>query len=320
MFIMDFTDSKHKRFVLHPIQHPKLWDLFKQQQQVLWTTEEIDFTQDRLDWVKMDKETQDFMLTIIAFFAGSDILIIDNCMDQFLSEVTVAECKMFYSLQAFVESIHSETYSTMLSEFGGGRFNELRNAIVNIPSIKGKADWARKYMDKSQPYGVRLLAFTIFEGVLFSASFCSIYWLRTKNLCHGLTYSNELIARDEALHATFGVEMFNMLRERPSDDKIKQVLDEAITLEMNFVDEALPKKLSGINAKTMKEYVKYVGDHLLQRLKVKAVYGAANPYPWMDMISIDSKSNFFEKRVAEYSLSTVGNNAIENGFAEDEDF
>jgi ribonucleotide reductase beta subunit family protein with ferritin-like domain len=317
---MDFTDPKHKRFVLHPIQHHKLWDLFKQQQQVLWTTEEIDFTQDRLDWTKMDKETQDFMLTIIAFFAGSDILIIDNCMDQFLSEVTVAECKMFYSLQAFVESIHSETYSTMLSEFGGGRFNELRNAIVNIPSIKGKADWARKYMDKSQPYGVRLLAFTIFEGVLFSASFCSIYWLRTKNLCHGLTYSNELIARDEALHATFGVEMFNMLRERPSDEKIKQVLDEAITLEMNFVDEALPKKLSGINAKSMKEYVKYVGDHLLQRLKVKAAYGAANPYPWMDMISIDSKSNFFEKRVAEYSLSTVGNNAIENGFAEDEDF
>lgn len=317
---MDFTDPKHKRFVLHPIQHKNLWDLFKQQQQVLWTTEEIDFSQDRLDWVKMDKETQDFMLTIIAFFAGSDILIIDNCMDQFLSEVTVAECKMFYSLQAFVESIHSETYSTMLSEFGGGRFNELRNAIDNIPSIKAKALWAQKYMDVSQPYGVRLLAFTIFEGVLFSASFCSIYWLRTKNLCHGLTYSNELIARDEALHATFGVEMFNMLKDRPSDDKIREVLNEAITLEMNFVDEALPKKLSGINAKTMKEYVKYVGDHLLQRLNVKAMYNASNPYAWMDMISIDSKSNFFEKRVAEYSLSTVGNNEAANSFAEDEEF
>lgn len=318
---MNFTDSKHKRFVLHPIQHKNLWDLFKQQQQVIWTTEEIDFSQDKIDWKKMEQPTKDFILKIIAFFAGSDILVIDNCMDQFMSEITVAECKMFYSLQAFVESIHSETYSTMLSEFGGKDFNELKDAIDKIDSIKGKADWARKYMDKKQPFGVRLLAFAIFEGVLFSASFCSIYWLRTKNLCHGLTYSNELIARDEALHASFGLEMFNMLGVNAPDEKIiHQVMDEAIALEMKFVDECLPKRLQGINANTMKEYVKYCADHLLQRIGIKKLYNANNPYPWMDMISIDSKSNFFEKRVAEYSLATVGNNVEDNSFSMDGDF
>ena len=317
---MDFTDSKHKRFVLHPIRHKNLWDLFKQQQQVLWTTEEIDFSQDDSDWKKMKKTTKDFILTIIAFFAGSDILIIDNCMDNFMSQVQVAECKMFYSLQAFVETIHSETYSTMLEKFGGGRFNELKEAIDNIQSIKGKADWARKYMDPEQPFGIRLWAFTIFEGVLFSSSFCSIYWLRTKNLCHGLTYSNELIARDEGLHASFGVEMFNMLEDRPNDMEIHHVMDEAIQLEMAFVDQALPDRLSGINADTMKQYVKYCGDHLLQRIGAPILYGEKNPYPWMDMISIDSKSNFFEKRVAEYSLATVGNNQEENAFDIEEDF
>ena len=319
---MDFTDSKHKRFVLHPIRYKNLWDLFKQQQQVMWTTEEIDFSQDRVDWAKMDKPTQDFILIIIAFFAGSDILIIDNCMDHFMSQVQVAECKMFYSLQAFVETVHTETYSTMLSEFGGGRFNELKDAIDKIASIKGKADWARKYMGEKQSFGVRLLAFTIFEGVLFSASFCSMYWLRTKNLCHGLTYSNELIARDEALHASFGVEMFKMLDDynKPNPIKVHHIMNEAIELELAFIDEALPDKLPGINATSMKEYVTYCADHLLQRLGCPVYYGTKNPYPWMDMISIDSKSNFFEKRVAEYSLATVGNNEEENAFGTTEDF
>jgi ribonucleotide reductase beta subunit family protein with ferritin-like domain len=268
----------------------------------------------------MDKPTQDFILIIIAFFAGSDILIIDNCMDHFMSQVQVAECKCFYSLQAFVETIHSETYSTMLSEFGGGRFNELKDAIDKISSIKGKADWARKYMGETQPFGVRLLAFTIFEGVLFSASFCSMYWLRTKNLCHGLTYSNELIARDEALHASFGVEMFKMLEVKPNTVQVHHIMNEAIELEMAFIDEALPDKLPGINADTMKEYVTYCADHLLRRLGCPVYYGTKNPYPWMDMISIDSKSNFFEKRVAEYSLATVGNNKEENAFGTTEDF
>lgn len=317
---MDFTDSKHKRFVLHPIQHEKLWDLFKQQQQVIWTTEEIDFSQDDTDWKKMDKPTQDFILIIIAFFAGSDILIIDNCMDNFMSQVQVAECKCFYSLQAFVETIHSETYSLMLEKFGGDRFNELKNAIDDIASIKGKADWARKWLGEKQPFGIRLLAQAIFEGVLFSASFCSMYWLRTKNLCHGLTYSNELIARDEALHASFGVEMFKMLKDKPNPAQVHHIMNEAIELEMAFIDEALPDKLPGINADTMKQYVKYCADHLLSRLDCPVYYGSKNPYSWMDMISIDSKSNFFEKRVAEYSKAGVGLHEKDNTFQDDEDF
>ena len=308
-----FTDQAQKRFVLHPIRHSNLWGIFKQQQQVLWSTEEIDFSQDDSDWKTMDDDTKHFILTIIAFFAGSDMLIIDNLMDNFVSEVTVAECKTFYTLQAFVESIHSETYSLMLQKFAMGKETELFDAINTIDSIKAKADWARKYMDPSLPFPQRLWAFTIFEGVLFSASFCSIYWLRTKNLCHGLTFSNELIARDEALHASFGVEMLNMC-EKP--ENAHEILKEAIECEMAFVDEALPKKLKGINAATMKQYVKYCGDHLLSRIGLAPVYEVSNPYPWMDMISLDSKSNFFEKRVSEYQMAGVGQGGADMKFTE----
>ena len=317
---MNFTDPKHKRFVLHPIQHDNLWKLFKQQQAVIWTTEEIDFSQDDADWKTMDEGTKHFMLTIIAFFAGSDMLIVDNLMDNFMSEVTVAECKCFYTLQSFVETIHSETYSLMLEKFAQGQRPELFDAIHEIASIKGKADWALWYMDRKKDFPERLWAFAVFEGVLFSASFCSIYWLRTKNLCHGLTYSNELIARDEGLHASFGVEMFNMLADKPSESTVHQILDDAVQLEMDFVDEALPKKLVGINADTMKQYVKYCADHLLGRIGYNKIYNTENPYPWMNMISLDSKSNFFEKRVAEYKLAAVGNSQEDMAFSEEAEF
>lgn len=312
-----FTDPSQKRFVLHPIQYSNLWSIFKQQQQVLWSTEEIDFSQDDSDWNKMDEDTKHFILTIIAFFAGSDMLIIDNLMDNFMSEVTVAECKTFYTLQAFVETIHSETYSLMLQKFGKGKEEELFDAINKIPSIRRKAEWARKYMDPALTFPERLWAFTIFEGVLFSASFCSIYWLRTKNLCHGLTFSNELIARDEALHASFGVEMLNMI-EKP--ENVYEILQEAIECEMDFVDEALPKRLKGINAKSMKQYVKYCGDHLLGRIGVSPFYNVENPYPWMNMISLDSKSNFFEKRVSEYQMANIGQESEDKEFSQNASF
>ena len=342
MYKMNFTDEKHKRYVLNPIQHANLWALFKQQQSVMWTTEEIDFSQDHSDWKKMDKATKHFILNIIAFFAGSDMLIVDNLMDNFMSEVTVAECKCFYTLQAFIETIHSETYSQMLQEFSklevfetlkqnldpteqkkhNQFIDNLMNGIKAIPSIKGKADWATKYMDQTKPFDERLWAFAIFEGVLFSASFCSIYWLRKKNLCHGLTYSNELIARDEGLHAKFGVEMFNMLgASKPSQERVHQILDDAVQLEMRFVDEALPERLEGINADTMKQYVKYCANHLLSMIQYDVLYkDVTNPYDWMNMISIDSKSNFFEKRVAEYTLASVGNTQEDMEFTEDAAF
>lgn len=314
-----FTDPSQKRFVLHPIRHDNLWALFKKQQQVVWTTEEIDFSQDDSDWKSMDENTKHFILTIIAFFAGSDMLIIDNLMDNFLSQVTVAECKTFYTLQAFIETIHSETYSLMLEKFAKDKKSDLFDAINKIESIKAKADWVRKYMDPDLPFTHRLWAFTIFEGVMFSASFCSIYWLRTKNLCHGLTFSNELIARDEALHASFGVEMLNM-DTKPPKDVLYSILSEAIECEIAFVEEALPKKLKGINASTMSQYVKYCGDHLLGRIGVEPLYNVENPYPWMDMISLDSKSNFFEKRVSEYQMAGVGHEGIDMQFSEDAEF
>jgi ribonucleoside-diphosphate reductase subunit M2 len=230
---MDFRSKEHKRFNLLPIRHSNLWQLYKEQQQVIWSAEEIDFSQDDRDWKTMDKETKDFLLMIIAFFAGSDMLVIDNCMDQFISEVTVAECKSFYSLQAFIEVVHSETYSLMLTKFIDKTQNKehLLNGIKYIPSIEAKAIWVQQYMNKIKPFEERLLVFIIFEGLLFSASFCAFYWLRTKKLCPGLTFSNELIARDEGLHARFGVEMYKMCKNKLSIDSVHEIFKQAVKLE-----------------------------------------------------------------------------------------
>jgi ribonucleoside-diphosphate reductase beta chain len=308
-----FTDPAQKRLVLKPIQHPILWDVFKQQQSVLWTTEEIDWSNDLKDWNTLEPEAQDFILHIIAFFASSDTLVIDNIMDQFMSEVQVAECRAFYTLQSFVETIHSETYSLALEKFAPPhRQEQLFNAISNEPTIKAKGDFAQKYMNPQRPFAERLWAFCIFEGVLFSASFASLYWLRTKDKCKGLTFSNELIQRDEGLHAKFAIEMLNMLppEENLTEESAHQILKEAVALEEAFVRAALPQTLTGLNAAQMIEYVKHVADRLLSMLDAQytPIWSAKQPLVFMDMISIDAKTNFFERRVSEYQLAHVGKN------------
>jgi len=324
MNIIDFTDSSQKRLVLTPVKHQNLWDMFKKHQQVLWTTEEIDFANDDKDWKTLTPEAQKFILNILAFFASSDMLVVENLIDQFLSEVQVAECKAFYGLQAYIEIIHSETYALMLSKFAPNETERLRlaNAVHSIPCIKNKVDWIAKYMDPEKPFLERLWAFCIFEGVLFSASFCSIYWLRTKGKCDGLRFSNNLIARDEALHAKFAVEMFNMSKGL-EQEIVHRILKEAIEVEERFVDESLPERLEGLNKNTMKQYVRYCGNRLLKMLgpgRYEDLWNDQQPYEFMNMISIDTKTNFFEGRVDLYTKSRVGLDEKSNTFSLNSNF
>lgn len=318
-----FTDPAQKRLVLLPIRHPELWAVFKEQQSVLWTTEEIDWAGDTADWKTLSSEARQFLLRIIAFFASSDMLVIDNLMDQFMSEVTVAECRTFYTLQSYIETIHSETYATALTKFAPADQREaLFDAVAREPTIKAKGDFALKYMDATRPFAERLWAFCIFEGVLFAASFASLYWLRTKDKCKGLTFSNELIQRDESLHAKFGVTMLNMLNTPLAKERAVAILKEAVDIEEAFVRAALPQNLVGLGQADMLSYVQYCADRLLSMLNIGAptVWNAPQPFTFMEMISIDSKTNFFEKRVAEYCMAGVGNDAAAVAFSLDEDF
>lgn len=325
MYIMSsfFTDPDQKRFVLLPIRHPTLWEIFKEQQSVLWTTEEIDWAGDVKDWKSLDKAAQTFLLRIIAFFASSDMLVIDNLMDQFMSEVTVAECRTFYTLQAYIETIHSETYATALDKFAPqDQRQALFDAVSREPTIKAKGEFARKYMDAKKPFVERLWAFCIFEGVLFAASFASLYWLRTKKKCKGLTFSNELIQRDESLHAKFGIAMLNLEKTPLSRERAETILKEAVAIEEAFVRAALPKNLVGLGTENMVQYVQYCADRLLSLLDGDhpSIWNVSQPFTFMEMISVDSKTNFFEKRVAEYTMAGVGNDASDTSFSLMEDF
>lgn len=321
-----FTDPKQKRYVLKPIVHTNLYAVFKKQQSVLWTTEEILWDNDKKDWETLDVSAQNFLLHIIAFFASSDMLVIDNLMDQFMSEVTVAECRTFYTLQAYIETIHSETYATALEIFAPKEQRaQLFNALEQEPTIQAKGDFAAKYMDKSLPFEERLWAFCIFEGVLFAASFASLYWLRTKNKCKGLTFSNELIQRDESLHATFGIEMLNMSAAKDQGLDTKRaihILKEAVVIEENFIRKALPENLTGLATEHVIEYVRYCAERLLTMLTGdhELPWKASQPLAFMDMISIDSKTNFFEARVAEYTMASVGNSTEDTSFSMEADF
>ena len=318
-----FTDEAHKRHVLKPIQHPQLWDIFKEQQSVLWTTEEIDWSNDKADWDTLGDDARHFLLHIIAFFASSDMLIVDNLMDQFMSEVTIAEARAFYTLQGYIETIHSETYSLALEKFAPAEQREhLFDALEREPTIRAKGEFATKYMDASRPFEERLWAFCIFEGVLFAASFASLYWLRTKDKCKGLTFSNELIQRDESLHAKFGVQMLNMLPVPFDKGRAVEILKEAVEIEEAFVRAALPNNLTGLATEHVCEYVRHCGERLLSMLdgECPQIWNAEQPLQFMEMISIDAKTNFFERRVAEYQLATVGNSADDTSFALDAAF
>ncbi|MBS7231809.1 ribonucleotide-diphosphate reductase subunit beta [Flavobacterium psychroterrae] len=298
------------RFVIFPIKHHDIWEWYKKMEASFWTAEEIDLHQDLTDWNnKLSEDERYFIKHILAFFAASDGIVNENLAENFVNEVQYAEAKFFYGFQIMMENIHSETYSLLIDTYVKDEAEkaELFNALEVFPAIKKKADWALKWID-SDSFAERLIAFAAVEGIFFSGAFCSIYWLKKRGLMPGLTFSNELISRDEGVHCDFAVHLHNHhLINKVPKERIKEIIVNALDIEREFVTESLPVSLIGMNAVLMTQYLEFVADRLLVELGCERVYGSANPFDFMDMISLQGKTNFFEKRVAEYQKSGVMN-------------
>ena len=309
------------RFVLFPIKHKALFDMYKKAEASFWTAEEIDMSDDADGWATLSPEEQEFILRILGFFAASDGIVVENLISRFASEVQVPEARCFYGFQTAIENIHSEVYSLMIQKFAKteAKQTELFHAIENHPATKSKAEWAIKYMSmnsgdtmdsKVLSFSIRCLAFACVEGIMFSSSFCALFWLKNKGKCPGLTFSNELISRDEGLHRDFAIELLKMCP--PLEERlVHEIVSSAVEVECLIVDETLPNNLKGMNKDMMKEYVKFVANHLVTSLGLEAFYVAKNPFPFMEAISLNGKTNFFEKRVSEYAMANVGDDAEE---------
>lgn len=312
------------RFVIFPIKHHDIWSWYKKQEASFWTAEEIDLHQDITDWsTKLNDDERYFIKHILAFFAASDGIVNENLAENFVSEVQYSEAKFFYGFQLMMENIHSETYSLLIDTYvkDEKEKNILFKAIENFPAIAKKAEWALKWVD-SPNFAERLIAFAAVEGIFFSGAFCSIYWLKKRGLMPGLTFSNELISRDEGMHCDFAVHLHNNhLVNKVSKERITEIITNALDIEREFITESLPVSLIGMNAKLMTQYLEFVTDRLLVELQCKKVYNVTNPFDFMDMISLEGKTNFFEKRVGEYQKAGVmTNESDENKFSFDADF
>ena len=308
------------RFVLFPIEHHDIWDYYKKAQQVFWTAEEIDLAQDLTDWEKLNEGEQHFVKHVLAFFAASDGIVNENLAENFVAEVQYTEAKFFYGFQIMMENVHSETYSLLIDTYIKDKEeqNHLFNAIDTVPAVQKKAEWALKWIG-SESFVERLIAFAAVEGIFFSGSFCSIFWLKKRGLMPGLSFSNELISRDEGLHTDFAVHLYkNHVENKLSRERILEIIDSALVIEKEFITEALPVSLIGMNSELMKQYLEYVCDRLLMDLGVGKVYNTENPFDFMANIALQNKTNFFEKRVADYVKSGVGE--VQEQISFDEDF
>ena len=309
-FVEPILQENKDRFVIFPIQHHDLWEWYKKSEASMWTAEEIDLHQDITDWT--DKLTDDeryFIKHVLAFFAASDGIVNENLAENFVNEVQYSEAKFFYGFQIMMENIHSETYSLLIDTYVKDEKEKARlfNAIETFPAIKKKADWALKWIE-SPSFAERLIAFAAVEGIFFSGSFCSIFWLKKRGLMPGLTFSNELISRDEGMHCDFAVHLHeHHLVNKVPKERIKEIIVDALNIEREFITESLPVSLIGMNAKLMSQYLEFVTDGLLADLGCDKVYNTANPFDFMDMISLQGKTNFFEKRVSEYQKAGVLN-------------
>ena len=295
------------RFVLFPIKYPQVWNMYKKQMASFWTAEEIDLSKDVGDWERLNSDERHFIKYVLAFFAASDGIVLENLAEKFCSEIQIPEARCFYGFQIAMENIHAETYSLLIDTYINDK-NErtfLFNAIQNIPVIQKKAAWAMKWINSENSFAERLVAFAAVEGILFSGSFCAIFWLKKRSLLPGLTFSNELISRDEGLHTDFACLLYTMLMNKMSYERILEIIREAVDIEKEFIGEALPVDLIGINSELMKQYIEFVADRLLYTLGYKKAYQSENPFEWMNMISLQGKTNFFEKRVAEYQKANV---------------
>lgn len=298
----------NSRFVLFPIKYDDLFSLYKKQVDLFWRAEEIDLSKDINDWEKLSSDEQHFISMILAFFAGSDGIIMENIAGKFITDVQLPEARAFYSFQIAMEAIHSQTYSLLIDTYirNNERKGELFNAIDNFPCIRKKAEWAQKYIHCSCPFETRLVAFACVEGIFFSGAFCSIYWLKKRALMPGLCFSNELISRDEALHCEFAILLYSKLLVKMKPKLFEKLIRDAVEIELEFICDALPCRLIGMNCDVMSQYIKFVADRLSVQMGYKKIYEVQNPFPWMELISIEQKVNFFEAKVSQYSLADKG--------------
>tara|TARA_B110000261_G_scaffold40439_2_gene47304 strand:+ start:2843 stop:3814 length:972 start_codon:yes stop_codon:yes gene_type:complete len=295
------------RFVMFPLTDKSIWDAYKKQMDCFWRAEEIDFSQDLTHWKTLNDDERYFIKMVLAFFAASDGIVVENLGSRFLSEVQLPEARAAYGFQLMMENVHSETYSLLIDTYIKEKEekNKLFKALHNFPCIKKKADWATKWInDKRSNFATRLLAFACVEGIFFSGSFCSIYWLKKRQLMPGLTFSNELISRDEGMHTDFAILLYSKLNNKAKKSKVHEIFKEAVIIEKEFICEALPCKLIGMNSKLMSNYIEFVADRLLVQLGYPKLFKTANPFDFMEMISLQGKTNFFEKRVGDYSLAS----------------
>jgi ribonucleoside-diphosphate reductase beta chain len=322
----DLLKVNDDRFVLFPIKHKDLWDFYKKAEACFWTLEELDFESDKKDYAKLNPGQKTFIEAVLAFFAASDGIVNENLAANFMSEIQVPEARCFYGFQIAMENIHSETYCSLIESYveSKERQAELFKGIQTFASIKAKADWALKWTSRDYAsFGERLVAFASVEGISFSSSFCAIFYLKKQGLlCHGLGKSNELIARDEGLHRDFACALYNYLTEdqKPSVETIHQIISECVDVERLYVSEALPVALIGMNAKEMIRYVEFVADALCVALKVPKIYNSQNPFSWMESISLQGKTNFFESRVTEYARAGTHGTAEDNVFNLNDEF
>uniref|UniRef100_A0A6C0KDM4 Uncharacterized protein n=1 Tax=viral metagenome TaxID=1070528 RepID=A0A6C0KDM4_9ZZZZ len=294
------------RYVMFPVQDDDIWKMYKKQMDCFWRAEEIDLSKDELDWAKLTDNEKYFIKMILAFFAASDGIVVENLGMRFMSEVQLPEARAFYGFQIMMENIHSETYSLLIDSYikKEDEKQECLKAIDNFPCIKRKADWAIKWInDKRSSFATRLVAFACVEGIFFSGSFCAIFWLKKRGLMPGLTFSNELISRDEGMHTDFAVLLYSKLQKKINKNRIIEIVKNAVEIEKEFICEALPCRLIGMNSELMKQYIEFVADRLIVQLGYEKIFNVPNPFDFMELISLDGKTNFFEKRQSEYSLA-----------------
>ncbi|EEH56820.1 uncharacterized protein MICPUCDRAFT_33344 [Micromonas pusilla CCMP1545] len=323
--ILDAAGSE--RFTMFPIKYGDIWEMYKKAEASFWTAEEVDLSDDMKHWEKLSDDEKHFISHILAFFAASDGIVLENLGVRFMGEVQIPEARAFYGFQIAIENIHSEMYSLLIDAYikDAAQKKYLFEAMENIPCVAKKADWALKWIESSATFAERLIAFACIEGIFFSGSFCSIYWLKKRGMMPGLTFSNELISRDEGLHRDFACLLYSYLQNKPDVSIVRQIVCEAVEIEKEFVCDALPVSLVGMNKDLMSEYIEFVADHLLGQLGLEKEYNTVNPFEFMELISLQGKTNFFEKRVGEYQKSGVmgslgGGNGGTTNFSLDEDF
>ncbi|GAA0542008.1 ribonucleoside-diphosphate reductase small subunit [Chitinophaga japonensis] len=309
------------RFVLLPINYPKVWEVYKRHEASFWTAEEIDLSGDLKDWASLNDGERHFITHVLAFFAASDGIVNENLAVNFMSEVQIPEARCFYGFQIMMENIHSETYALLIDTYvkDPAEKDRLFHAIETVPAVKKKAEWALRWIENGN-FAQRLVAFAAVEGIFFSGSFCSIFWLKKRGLMPGLTFSNELISRDEGLHCEFACLLYSMLQQKLTQEEVHEIIGDAVTIEKEFITNALPVDLIGMNSRLMAQYIEFVADRWLAELGYAKMFNAANPFDFMEMISLQGKTNFFEKRVGDYQKAGVMSGKDTQTFSLDEDF